>query len=151
MKPSVSYETGERLTPEIITNVPLFTRFAQQEIGVDLPLGNGRRQGWSKYVKDEMKVQDWCIKDLVNAVRYIKVTNKQCRSLYGILWFVKDAKEWQSMCAQHLPNESLHLKVSEALEQETDDGWARRLSLAEGRALERVYENWLVERAGLSG
>jgi len=143
MKRSVSYETGERLTPETVTNVPLFTRYAQQEIGVDLPLGNGRRQGWSKYVKEEMAAQGWEISDLVTSVRFIKTFNKQCRSPHGILWYVKDAREWDARSSQHLPQSSLHLKVAEALEKETDDGWARKLSLAKGKALERVYESWL--------
>lgn len=149
MKPSVSYATGERLRPELVTNVPSFTSYAQQELGLSLPLGNGRRQAWSKFCKDEMSVQGWQIRDLVTAVRFIKYKRKQCRSLYGILWFVKDARDWDSSRREHLPDSSLHLKVAEAIATETDDGWARRLSLAQGKALEMVYSNWLEERASV--
>ena len=145
MRRSVNYETGERLTAEAITNVPLLTRYAQQEIGVNLPLGNGRRQGWSKFVKDEMKVQGWSIRDLVITIKYIKATNKQCNTPHGILWYVKDAKEWNDRAVQHT-HDGLHMKVAETIELEVDESWARRLSLAKGKALELVYANWLVER-----
>jgi hypothetical protein len=146
MRPSVNYATGERLTPELVTNVPSFTSYAQQELGLSLPLGNGRRQAWSKYCKDEMSTQGWVIDDLVLAVRFIKARRKKCRSLYGILWFVSDAQKWGKAAGEHLPDSSLHLKVAEAIAIETDDSWARRLSLASGKALEIVYSNWVKER-----
>lgn len=146
MKRSVSYETGERLTPKLVTNVPSFTRYAQQEIGLSLPLGNGRRQAWSKWCKDELKVQGWSTDDLVVAVRYIKARKKQCRTLHGIFWYVKDAREWEAHNMEY-SLDSLHLKVAEAIQNEDDEGWARRLSLAQGKALEMVYDNWLTERS----
>jgi hypothetical protein len=145
-KRSVNYETGERLRPEMVTNVPLFSRFAQQKIGVDLPLGNGRRQGWFKYCKQEMLQQGWEIQDLVAAVEYIKRFNKPCRTPQGILWYVKDAREWASRVRSAELSENLHVKVAKALETELDDGWIRKLSLAQGKALEMVYQNWVIER-----
>jgi len=150
MRPSVSYVTGERLTPKLVTNVPSFTSYAQQELGLSLPLGNGRRQAWSKFCKDEMAAQGWEIQDLVTAVQFIKAKRKKCRSLHGILWFVSDAREWGSARNEHLPSSSLHLKVAEAIAIETDDSWARRLSLASGRALEIVYGKWVEERQGIA-
>ena len=77
---SVVYSTGERLTPEAVTNIPTFNLFAQQELGLSLPIGNGRRQGWSKFLKGEMEQQLWDIQDLVRAVQYIKRTNAECRT-----------------------------------------------------------------------
>lgn len=146
MRRSVSYATGERLTPDKVTNVPSFTMYAQQELGLDLPLGNGRRQAWSKYCKDELSTQGWDIQDLVLAVQFIKANRKKCRTLHGILWFVKDAREWGAKRRDTSPDSSLHLKVAKAIASETDEGWARRLSLARGKALEIVYSNWVLER-----
>jgi hypothetical protein len=147
VKRSVSYATGERLRPELVTNVPTLLRFAQQEIGVDLPVSNGRRQGFMKFCKDEMEVQGWDIQDLVAAVQFIKVKHKPCRTPQGILWYVSDAKKWRDSRAAFEDDQDLHLKVAAALESETDESWARRLSLAQGKALELVYQNWVAERS----
>jgi hypothetical protein len=97
-----------------------------------------------------MSTQGWQIRDLVTAVQFIKAKRKKCRSLHGILWFVSDAKKWNHYRGEHLPNSSLHLKVAEAIAQETDDTWARRLTLASGKALEVVYGNWVEERGLVS-
>jgi hypothetical protein len=121
----------------------MFTRYAQQEIGVDLPLGNGRRQGWHKYCKEELEAQGWQVQDLVSAVQYIKRFHKECRTPHGILWYVKDARDWAKNTSAMESSENLHAKVAEAIELEDDEGWVRRLSLAQGRALQMVYDNWL--------
>ena len=141
-KRSVNYETGERLQPHMVKTVPMFTRYAQQEIGVDLPLGNGRRQGWMKFCKEEMTLQGWEIRDLVTAVQYVKHFNKTCRTPQGILWYVRDAKEWAKRVQAIVDSDNLHVKVAEALQSEDDEGWVRRLTLAQGKALQAVYQNW---------
>lgn len=141
------YETGERLTPAKVTNIPSFTRFAQQELGLSLPLGNGRRQGWMGFCKEEMEVQGWEIQDLVRAVLYVKAKRPKCNTLYGLLWYVDDAKRWDDRLTFAANDEDLHLKVAKALATEDDEGWARKLSLASGKALEIVYSNWVAERA----
>ena len=141
-KRSVNYETGERLRPDMVSTVPAFTRYAQQEIGVDLPLGNGRRQGWLKYCKDEMTSQGWTVQDLVITVQYIKHFNKNCRTPHGILWYVSDARTWSNNSKYLEASEDLHVKVANALAIEKDESWVRRLSLAQGKALQMVYQNW---------
>ena len=141
-KRSVVYETGERLTPDTVTNVPTFTRYAQQELGLSLPLGNGRRQGWMGFCKEEMAVQSWTIPDLVAAVDYIKAKRRECRTLHGILWYVDEAVKYKASCTSREADDSLHLKVAKALATEEDEGWARKLSLASGKALELVYASW---------
>lgn len=147
MRRSVSYETGERLRPELVTNLPTFMRYAQQEIGVDLPLGKGRRQGFLKFAKEEMEVQGWDVQDLVHAVQYVKQFNKPCRTPQGVLWYVRDARGWMERRVDNDPDESLHLKVAAAIQSEDDESWARRLSMAQGKALEMVYQNWVAERS----
>lgn len=149
MKRSVSYETGERLQPGLVTNVPTFLRFAQQEIGVDLPISNGRRQGFMKFCKEEMDAQGWAIEDLVAAVQFVKEFNKPCRTPQGILWYVADARQWRDRVSAYRDDVDLHLKVAEALAMEDDESWARKLSLAQGKALELVYRNWAMERGNV--
>jgi hypothetical protein len=138
------YETGERLSADMVGNIPKLTKFAQQEIGVDLPLGNGRRQGWYGYCKKEMAAQGWNIQDLVLSVQYIKRFHKVCRSPQGILFYVGDAKAWNSKVTAIEDSDNLHVKVADAIKSEDDEGWVRRLSLAQGEALRMVYQNWLM-------
>jgi len=148
MKPSVVYETGERIYPDMVQTVPMFTKYARQELGLSLPVGNGRRQGWMKFCKDEMEEQGWRFEDLTTAVRFIKSKHKKCDTLYGILWYVKQAREWDRRARDFDPTTSLHLKVAAAIQQETDEEWVRKLALADGRALELVYEGWLRFKEG---
>jgi hypothetical protein len=145
---SVSYETGERLTPDSVTNVNNFTSYAQQELGLSLPIGNGRRQAWGKTLKSEMAAQNWAISDLVKAVDYVKANRKSCKTLNGIMWYVQDAREWRRPALAGIDDTQLHVNVSRALAMETDDDWARRLSLAKGRALVLTYARWRAERYG---
>lgn len=144
---SVVYETGERLTAESVTSIPLLGRYVQQELGLDLPLGSGRRQAWYKFCRQEMEVQGWSLGDVALAVQFIKSRQKSCRTPYGIFWYVAEAKEWYTSRASVLEEESLQTKVAQALRSETDETWARKLSLAQGKALELVYENWVLEHA----
>lgn len=137
-----NHQTGERLKADDIHTIPALTMFAQQEIGVDLPLGNGRRQGWMRWCKTEMAEQGWQVEDLVVSVRYIKQFSKPCRSPQGILWYVKDAREWQARAGAYDNHEDLHLKVAMAINNEVDETWVRRLSIASGKALEIVYRQW---------
>ncbi len=144
---SVSYETGERMTHENVTNVLSFSKYAQQELGLSLPLGNGRRQGWYKFLGQELVVQGWQISDLVDTVDFIKARRLKCHTPQGILWYVADSIKVNSKRTEFESDSNLHTKVANALAVETDDGWARRLSLAKGKALELVYANWVAERA----
>ena len=144
MRPSVSFKTGtkERLLPDEVDSVPKFTEYARQELGLSYPVGQGRREAWMKFCKEEMSTQSWSFEDLVNAVRFIKIEGKSCRTLQGIFWYVGEARA--SLSNSKLEDEILDLqvKVAEALAQEQDEGWRRRLSLARGKALVLVYTEW---------
>jgi len=114
-KRSVVYSTGERIDPEMVTNIPSLNRYAQQELGLSLPVGNGRRQGWSKFCKREMEQQLWDIKDLVRAVKYIKQTHAKCDTIYGILWYVDEARQWEQRRAVRVASDDLQAKVAYAI------------------------------------
>ncbi len=146
MKQSINYETGERFRPDNIKNVNDFTRYAQQELGLSLPISNGRRQAWGKQLKVEMEAQDWEVADLVRAVGYIKAKKLSCKSLNGIMWYVQDSRGWSNKSNFDMADDLLHMKVARALAVETDDAWARKLSLASGRSLVLVYARWRAER-----
>ena len=145
---SVSYASGkpERLRPEDVTSVPKFTEYARQELGLSYPVGKGRREGWMKHCKEEMGTQNWGFADLVAAVQHIKKTRAVCRTLNGILWYVGDAQRLAKAERKTQETFDLQVNVAEALASEPDEGWRRKLSLAQGRALEMVYSQWL-ERA----
>ncbi len=149
MKRSVSYASGqpERLQPEDVTTVPKFTQFVRQELGLSYPVGKGRREGWMKYCKNEMEVQGWSFRQLVDAVHYIKEERKSCKTLQGTLWYVDEAQRWVWRTVEEASFDDLHAKVADALAVEDDEGWRRKLALAQGKALEMVYSRWELERA----
>jgi hypothetical protein len=149
VKPSVSYSSGkpERLRPEDITSVPAFTEYARQELGLSYPVGKGRREGWMKHCLEEMVTQDWDFVQLVAAVQYIKAKRASCRTLHGILYYVDEAALLSLRAAKQQQNTDLHANVADALQVERDEGWRRRLSLAQGQALAMVYDQWRLERA----
>ncbi len=146
---SVSYASGkpERLRPEDVTSVPSFTEYARQELGLSYPVGKGRREGWMKHCKEEMKTQSWSFADLVAAVQYIKEKRPVCHTLNGILWYVGDAQRLGLSLLQEREITDLHMNVADALKVERDEGWRRKLSLAQGKALQMVYQQWELERA----
>jgi len=110
-------------------------------------VGKGRREGWLKHCKEEMGVQGWSFQQLVGAVHYIKSESKSCRSLEGILWYIDEAQRWASSQEEEASFYDLHVKVADALAVERDEGWRRKLALAQGKALEMVYMRWELERA----
>ncbi len=146
---SVSYVSGmpDRLRPEDVTTVPKFTEFARQELGLSFPLGKGRRNAWMKYCKQEMSTQSWTFLQLTTAVLFIKKGRRSCHTLYGILHYVDEAGDMQARVNKDLENHNLQVNVAAALETERDEGWRRRLSLAQGQALELVYAQWRAEQA----
>lgn len=154
MTRSIRYASGspDRLRSPDVKNIPQFTMYARQEIGVGYPVGVGRRESWMRWAKEEMSVQGWTIPDAVKAVDFIKATNAKCRTLQGIFWYVEEAKTWHRSSRTSPDFLALHEKVAKALNVEQDEAWQRKLSLAQGRALEQVYAAWESERgAGHSG
>lgn len=148
MRRSIAFATGapDRLQPHDITNVPEFTEYARQELGVSYPVGKGRRESWMAFAKEEIEIQMWAMEDLVRTVDYIKGTGQQCRTLQGILWYVDAARGWSSQ-RRSTAYVDLHAKVARALQVEDDTIWIRRLSLAQGNVLEGVYAEWEAERS----
>jgi len=138
------------LQPHDIENVPDFTEYARQELGVSYPVGGGRRKAWMHFAKEEMEIQLWSIEDLVRTVDYIKGTKQKCRTLQGILWYVDAARGWKKQGKSNRYVD-LHAKVALALNVEDDTLWIRRLSLAQGNVLEGVYAEWEAERASRHG
>lgn len=143
----VNYVSGmpDRLLPEDVTSVPKFTEYARQELGLSYPVGKGRREGWMKHCKEEMNTQSWSFVDLVTAVDYIKEKRSVCHTLYGILWYVGDARRTVQTVQREQDDTNLHMKVADALNVEEDETWRRKLALARGQALAMVYEQWRSE------
>jgi len=100
-----------------------------------------------KYCKEEMSTQSWTFLQLTTAVLFIKKGRRSCRTLYGILHYVDEAGDMQARVNKNLENHNLQVNVADALQVERDEGWRRRLSLAQGKALEMVYKQWELERA----
>jgi hypothetical protein len=100
-----------------------------------------------KHCKEEMETQSWTFLQLITAVRYIKEIHASCRTLYGILHYVDEAERWYEAVKAEWEVGNLHVKVADALAVEDDEGWRRKLALAQGKALEMVYSRWELERA----
>ena len=114
-----------------------FTRFCREQLGVSVPIG-GSRGKWFARLKEEMDVQGWTFEDLVRTVEWIKERGILVKRIDGIFYYVEEARE--------SGDADLPAKVARALEAETDTWWVRRLSLARGRMLKQVYEEWKDER-----
>lgn len=140
MKPSRTYAAGNRkILGQEVDAAVVFTRYAHQELGVPVPVGGSNRGLWFRRLKDEMDWNTWTWEDLVNAVRYVKNRNKRLHTMDGIFYFVGDAKR-AGYGSEEI--DDLQAKVAEALYQETDEAWIRRLSLAQGTALRLIYQQW---------
>lgn len=147
MTRSVNYVSGmpDRLLPEDVTTVPKFTEYARQELGLSYPVGKGRREGWMRFCKAEMKTQNWSFEQLVVAVGYIKAGKRSCRTLYGILYYVDEAGARKIRRDFDMTTHDLQVNVADALNVERDETWRRKLALARGQALAMVYEQWRSE------
>lgn len=144
MKPSFSRSAvnGTLLSSrEAEESVTAFMKYAGQQIGIPIPVGVQQRGVLIKNFKREMEEQGWTLVDMVGTVRWIKREGYHPATLWQLLRYVDWARK-DSVDAEV----DLQGKVAEALHQETDPVWRRRLSLAQGRALALVYQNWKKER-----
>lgn len=114
-----------------------FTRVAREKVGCQVPVGGKRRGVWYGRLKEEMEVQGWTWEDLEVTLEYVKRKHIRIKQVEGLLYFVEDARRDRLR-----QDGDIHVKVAEALLKEEDPGWRRRLSLARGTALERVYLDW---------
>ena len=115
-----------------------FTRYCREQLGCSVPVGSKLRGKWYARLKEEMDIQGWTFDDLVRAVAYVKERNILVKRIDGIFYYVEEANSSDG--------EELYANVARALAEEDDPWWSRRLSLARGRRLRQVYEEWLEAR-----
>lgn len=139
-KPSFSYATGHSDFDRSEASTPLgFTRFCRAKLGCDVPVGSSRRGVWYQRLEEEMEVQGWTWNDMLAAVDYIQNHRIVIRRVEGVLYYVNRALK------EGADAPDLQFEVAKALQTETNQDWVRRLSLAKGKALERVfyqYRDW---------
>lgn len=121
-----------------------FTMYLRENLGLWYGPGSQRTKFFGA-LRDEMTVNGWSWQDLINAVNYIKQRRIHLKSPWGIFYHVNDAKTTQESQETY----DLISAVAEAIAEETDERWLQRLSLARGKSLERVYQEWRSERAKL--
>lgn len=134
-----SYDSGERVRAADVDGPLKLTRYARERLGVEIPIG-GARGKWYGRLKEEMEVQGWTWSDLTQAIDFCVAQGVQVRALDGIFYYVGKTSK------KVIPRDPIERRVAQALVVETDETWVRRLSLASGVALERVYANWVSER-----
>lgn len=142
MRPSFSYAAsrGELLSRTDVTNVTELLAYCRQQLGTYIPVGPGPKKGLVKNIKSEMEYQGWTLDDLLDTVSYCQRNGYHVKDMWMLLKLVDS----------HLADTQtidLQGKVAEALHQESDPVWQRRLSLAKGFALALVYQEWLKVRA----
>ncbi len=138
-KLSISYVTGrDELDPTQVDGAQSFTRYARAMLGCEVPVGGKFRGIWYQQLSEEMEVQGWTWDDLTFTVQYLNRRGIVILRVAGILHFVQEALKERKV----VEDTDLHLKVAEAMSKETDEGWLRRLSLARGKALGLVYNQW---------
>lgn len=128
---------------ELPSNPFEFVLYLREQLGVSYGPG-GRRKVFLGQLKDEMAINGWSFQDLIITVQYIKAQAIRIKEPYGIFFHVNAALAAAGKTEEY----DLVSAVAQALANETDEAWIRRLSLAKGVALERVYEQWRKERTG---
>jgi hypothetical protein len=118
-----------------------FALYLREQLGLSFPPG-GRRKAFLGQLKDEMELNGWSYQDLIATVAYVKAQNIRVKEPYGIFFHVNAAISGAAKQEEY----DLVSGVAQALSEETDETWIRRLSLAKGRALEKVFEQWRNER-----
>lgn len=143
MKPSFTRVTGEsdRIRPEDATTPRLFSLYVRQQLGIELPIGKKLRGLWYHRLTVEREIQGWSWSDLTATVAFL-VNHPEIRieRIDGLFHYVKEARRYGYMVSS---DEDLQAKVAEAISKEEDEHWARRLSLATGAAMAKVYQQWL--------
>ena len=139
-KPSFTYASGS--DPREYASPEAFCRYAHRLLGVEIPVARFRT-GWYKRLKEEMQAQGWDWDDMAKAVRYMKAHNIHAKRMDYILYHVQKARTW----VEEVDSWELQGKVADALKVETDEIWRRRLALARGPALAKIYGQWVEERA----
>lgn len=131
------------LVPGVPPTTPFqYATYLREQLGVTYPPGS-RRSNFLGQLKQEMVANGWSFEDLVQTVEYIKQRRIRIKNPYGVFYHVNDAKAAQD----EVDSYDLISSVAVAISQETDQRWLQRLSLAKGKALERVYREWRLERA----
>lgn len=135
-----SWQGDSRIDPRQVTTPLAFTRYASQKLGCEVPVGGKARGVWYKRLLDEMEAQGWTWGDLLRAIDHVKDQKIKVRKIDGIFYYVNKSK-------RPVEASPIDAQVAQAIRLETDEGWKRRLSLATGKQLERVYSEWLRERS----
>lgn len=115
-----------------------FTRYAKDRLGCETPVGLKERAFWFTRLKNEMEAQGWSFEDLIKTVDYLRAEHIRIKVIDGVFWYVDRAKA--EIRIENFAD--LQVKVARALLVESDPRWVKRLSLAQGKALERVYVEW---------
>lgn len=115
-----------------------FTRYAKAKLGCEIP----DRSLWFFRLSEKMETKGWTWNDMIATVDFLQSRSVMIEEIVSLLFYVEEAKQWSEMLNVH----DLQGKVAEAMSVERDEQWLRRLSLAHGKALERVYREWKKER-----
>ena len=121
-------------------------KYGQQVLGTRMPIGSKRRSVACDRINLEMSVQRWTTEHLLAAVDYMKSRGIQATSFDFVFYHVEAAIKEGFMPRRPTKWDDLEAAVAEAVALETDEGWTRKLSMARGVALQKVYERWSLER-----
>lgn len=121
-------------------------KYSQQVLGTQMPIGAKRRSMACERINLEKSAQRWTNEHLLAAIDYMKARGIQAHSFDFVFYHVEAAIKEGFMPRRPTRWEDLEAAVAEAVALETDDGWVRKLCMARGVALQKVYEKWALER-----
>ena len=135
------YKTGwaGRMHGKDVDSIPAIMRFYTQELGAELPKSYKARGVLSRRIKEEMEIQSWDFQDLVAAIRFMKQQGERPKGFGAVFYKVSEARN-QGLKTD--ADDDLNEKIGEALAEETDPTWIRRLTMAKGKARVAVYMEW---------
>ena len=120
--------------------------YSQQRLGTQMPITPKRRGLACARIKEEMQAQRWSHEHLLAAIDYMKSKGIQARTFDYVFYHVDAAVRAGFLPRRPTKWDDLEAGVAEAVALETDDDWIRKLCMARGVALQRVYETWCSER-----
>lgn len=140
----------EFLRAKDVTSAPTVLNYAAQQIGCPKPVGNKSRGMLYRRIKDELEAQRWTYRHLTSAVDFMKSRGIRARSFDFVFYHVEPAIKSGFMPRPASNSlEGLKEAVTRAVYVETDEAWTRRLLLARGSDLPKVYRLWEQERKPL--
>lgn len=126
-----------------VRSIPDYIHWVSQELGVDAY--SRRYHGGLEHTRQYLEAGD--LSDLIATVSYIKRQQLRLKRVDSVPFYVEKARVAGFIRDEdEIAYSVLRAQADAAIYSEDEPSWIRRLSLAEGKALRIVFDQWKRER-----